>query len=112
MAGKTIVLFPEAAFGPALNCVGIAQALREMGHKPVFVCDRGFKGVFEKYGFPEYLVNMSGDMSDEEVAKFWENFIAEHLPHFRLSPIEQTEREPYDSGEYPSRRCYLLAKAV
>ena len=42
MAGKTIVLFPEAAFGPALNCVGIAQALREMGHKPVFVCDRGF----------------------------------------------------------------------
>ena len=89
MAGKTIVLFPEAAFGPALNCVGIAQALREMGHKPVFVCDRGFKGVFEKYGFPEYLVNMSGDMSDEEVAKFWENFIAEHLPHFHLSPIEQ-----------------------
>ena len=89
MAGKTIVLFPEAAFGPALNCVGIAQALRDMGHKPVFVCDRGFKGVFEKYGFPEYLVNMSGDMSDEEVAKFWENFIAEHLPNFRLSPIEQ-----------------------
>jgi MGT family glycosyltransferase len=89
MAEKTIVLFPEAAFGPALNCVGIAQALREMGHKPVFICDRGFRGVFEKYGFPEYLVNMSGDMSDEEVAKFWENFIAEHLPHFHLSPIEQ-----------------------
>ena len=89
MAEKTIVLFPEAAFGPALNCVGIAQALREMGHKPVFICDRGFKGVFEKYGFPEYLVNMSGDLSDEEVAKFWDNFIAEHLPHFHFSPIEQ-----------------------
>jgi MGT family glycosyltransferase len=89
MAEKTIALFPEAAFGPALNCVGIAQALREMGHKPVFICDRGFKGVFEKYGFPEYLVNMSGDMSDEDVAKFWENFISEHLPHFHLSPTEQ-----------------------
>ena len=25
---KTIVLYPEAAFGPALNCVGIAQRLR------------------------------------------------------------------------------------
>ena len=86
---KTVVLFPEAAFGPALNCVGIAQALRDMGHKPVFVCDKGFKGVFEKYGFPEYLVDMSGGMSDEEVAKFWANFIAGHLPHFRLSPIEQ-----------------------
>ena len=40
--GKTIVLFPEAAFGPALNCVGIAQRLKSMGHNPVFVCDKGF----------------------------------------------------------------------
>ena len=27
---KTIVLYPEAAFGPALNCVGIAQKLRAL----------------------------------------------------------------------------------
>jgi len=87
--GKTIVLYPEAAFGPALNCVGIAQQLKAMGHNPVFVCDRGFKGVFEKYGFEENLVDMSGGMSDEEIANFWANFIAGHLPHFRLSPIDQ-----------------------
>jgi len=86
---KTVVLYPEAAFGPALNCVGIAQQLRMQGHNPVFVCDRGFKGVFEKYGFEENLVDMSGGLSDEEVAKFWVNFIAGHLPHFRLSPIKQ-----------------------
>ncbi|TXH39124.1 MAG: glycosyl transferase family 1 [Rhodospirillaceae bacterium] len=89
MSGKTIVLFPEAAFGPALNCVGIAQTLRAQGHNPVFVCDKGFKGVFEQYGFEENLVDMSGGMSDEEIAKFWANFIAEKQPHFRLSPIEQ-----------------------
>jgi MGT family glycosyltransferase len=88
-AGKTIVLFPEAAFGPALNCVGIAQKLKAAGHNPVFVCDKGFKGVFEKYGFEENLVDMSGGMSDEEIAKFWVNFIAEKLPHFKLSPIDQ-----------------------
>ncbi len=86
---KTIVLFPEAAFGPALNCVGIAQRLRAMGHMPVFVCDKGFKGVFEKYGFEERLVDMSGGMSDEEIAKFWANFIAEKQPYFKLAPIEQ-----------------------
>jgi len=91
---KTIVLFPEAAFGPALNCVGIAQALKRKGHNPVFVCDKGFKGVFEKYGFEENLVDMSGGMSDEEIAKFWANFIAGHLPHFRLSPIEQLPMRP------------------
>jgi MGT family glycosyltransferase len=89
MSGKTIVLFPEAAFGPALNCVGIAQNLKRMGHNPLFVCDKGFKGVFEKYGFEENLVDMSGGMSDEEIAKFWANFIAEKKPHFRLSPIDQ-----------------------
>ena len=89
MSGKTIVLFPEAAFGPALNCVGIAQSLRAKGHNPVFVCDKGFKGVFEKYGFEENLVDMSGGLSDEEIAQFWANFIAEKQPHFRLSPIDQ-----------------------
>jgi len=87
--GKRVVLYPEAAFGPALNCVGIAQRLRQMGHDPVFVCDKGFKGVFEGYGFEEKLVDMSGGMPDEEAARFWSDFIAQHLPHFRLSPIEQ-----------------------
>jgi UDP:flavonoid glycosyltransferase YjiC (YdhE family) len=88
---KTVVFFPEAAFGPALNCVGIAQKIKEMGHKPVFVCDLGFKGVFAGYGFLEYHVNMSGDMTEEEVANFWADFIAGHLPHFHLSPYEQLE---------------------
>lgn len=86
---KTIALFPEAAFGPALNCVGIAQQLQARGHRPVFICDKGFKGVFEKYGFEEKLIDMSGGMSDEEIAKFWANFIAEKQPYFRLSPLEQ-----------------------
>lgn len=88
-SGKTIVFFPEAAFGPALNCVGIAQELRKLGHEAVFICDKGFSGVFAEYGFKEYPINMSGDMSDEDVAKYWDNFIADHLDHFRLSPIEQ-----------------------
>lgn len=87
--GKRVVLYPEAAFGPALNCVGIAQRLRALGHEPIFVCDKGFKGVFETYGFEEKLVDMSGGMPDEEAARFWSDFIAQHLPHFRLSPIEQ-----------------------
>lgn len=86
---KTIAFFPEAAYGPALNCVGIAQELKKLGHKPVFICDRGFSGVFADYGFEEYPVNMSGDMSDEEVANYWDDFIAQHLPHFHLSPLEQ-----------------------
>jgi MGT family glycosyltransferase len=86
---KTIVFFPEAAFGPALNCVGIAQACRELGHRPVFVADRSFAGVFAKYGFEERLVAMSEPMDAAQASQFWKDFIAAHLPHFRLSPIEQ-----------------------
>ncbi len=38
---KTIAFFPEGAFGPALNSVGIAQACRDLGHRAVFICDPG-----------------------------------------------------------------------
>jgi len=89
--GKTIMLFPEAAFGPALNCVGIAQELKERGHNPVFVADASFLGVFAKYGFPEHLVNMSAPMDAAAASQFWKNFIASHLPHFRLSALDQIE---------------------
>src|SRR5450755_3268552 len=30
----------------------------------------------------------------------------------QLNVIEHVEREPYEGAEYPSRRCYLLARAV
>jgi MGT family glycosyltransferase len=83
------VFFPEAAFGPALNCVGIAQACRDLGHRPVFVADRSFGGVFSRYGFEERLVDMSEPMDAARASQFWKDFIAGHLPHFRLSPIEQ-----------------------
>jgi len=86
---KTIVFFPEAAFGPALNCVGIAQACRDLGHRPVFIADRSFAGTFAKYGFEERLVDMSEPVDAAKASQFWKDFIASHLPHFRLSPIEQ-----------------------
>ena len=44
MARKTIAFFPEAAFGPALNSVGIAQACEKLGHKAVFLTDPGNAG--------------------------------------------------------------------
>ncbi|MCG3203145.1 MAG: hypothetical protein NFCOHLIN_03064 [Gammaproteobacteria bacterium] len=86
---KPIVPSPEAAFGPAPNCVGIAQRLRAMDHNPIFVCDNGFRGVFGRYGFEGNPVDMSGGMPEEETARFRADFIAGKLPHLRLSPIER-----------------------
>jgi len=83
--GKTIALFPEASFGAALNCVGIAQQLRRMGARPVFICHPGFSGVFAEYGFAEYQLATSG----EAPATDWNDFIARHRDTFRQGPEAQ-----------------------
>ena len=91
MGNKTIAFFPEAAYGPALNSVGIAQACEKLGHKAVFLTDPGMQGVYAGYGFEEYPVNMSEPMPPEEMAKYWTDFINGHIPNFNLSPYEQTD---------------------
>lgn len=86
---KTIVLFPEAAYGPSLNCVGIAQELRRLGHRPVFVMDASFAGLYAGYGFEEHPVQMSAPVEEEVPGQFWKDFIAAALPAFRGTPYEQ-----------------------
>lgn len=88
---STIAFFPEGAFGPALNSVGIAQACRERGHRAVFICDPGFRGVFELYGFEVAEVPLSAPMPAEESARYWTDFINRHIPNFRKSPYEQLD---------------------
>ncbi len=91
MAPRTIAFFPEAAFGPALNSVGIAQAVQALGHRAVFLSDPGFVSVYEDYGFEAHPVNLSEPMPPEQMAKFWDEFINGHIPNFRKSPIEQID---------------------
>jgi len=83
----TIALFPEASFGAALNCVGVAQALRERGARPVFICHPGFTGLFSDYGFPEH--HLPAAASNGDGLNTWQTFVDRHLPHFNLSPLEQ-----------------------
>ena len=84
-AQKTIALFPEASYGAALNCVGIAQELRRLGARPVFICHPGFSGVFAEYGFAEYQLadNGPGQTTD------WNEFISRHQDAFRQTASEQ-----------------------
>ena len=88
---KTIAFFPEGAYGPALNSVGIAQACRALGHRAVFICDPGFRGVFAEYGFEEFEVNLSEPMPPEEAARYWSDFVDKHIPNFKKSPIDQLD---------------------
>ena len=86
---KVIALFPEAAFGPALNSVGIGQALKKLGHKVVFLSDPGFIDIYKGYGFEAHAVNLSEPLPPEQMAKFWVDFINGHIPNFRKSPYDQ-----------------------
>lgn len=84
---KVIAFFPEASYGAALNCVGIAQQLRRMGARPVFICHPGFRGVFSEYGFPEYQLEPEGNGHATE----WTDFINRHQDAFRQTPLDQIE---------------------
>lgn len=99
MAQKTFAFFPEAAFGPALNSVGIAQAVERHGHKAVFLSDPGFVEVYQDYGFEAHPVNLSEPMPPEQMAKFWEDFINGHIPNFRKAPIDQIDTYVKDCWE-------------
>lgn len=90
-ASKVIAFFPEAAYGPALNSVGIAQACQALGHSPVFLTPPDMAGVYSGYGFPEHIVHMAPPMPAEEVAQYWQNFINAHIPNFDKSPFDQID---------------------
>jgi len=81
---KTIAFFPEASFGAALNCVGIAQEMRRLGARPVFICQENFRGVFAEYGFAEYTIAADGGGEAN-----WTDFVNRHKDAFRQPPLEQ-----------------------
>lgn len=91
MEQKTFAFFPEAAHGPALNSVGIAQAVERKGHKAVFLSDPAFLDLYRSYGFEAYPVRLSNPSEGESSAKFWEEFINGHVKNFRKTPIEQLD---------------------
>src|SRR5919108_334037 len=86
----TIVFFPEGAYGPTNNCVGIGQALRQRGHRIVFVVEESFAGTLEEKGFEERLMRLQAPAeAEEEPGQFWKDFIRETGPVFRKPTIEQ-----------------------
>lgn len=86
-----IAFFPEAAFGPALNSVGIAQACTALGHECVFLTAGDLAGTYSAYGFEEHVVTMAPPMGADELAAYWQTFINGHIPNFNKTPYEQID---------------------
>jgi MGT family glycosyltransferase len=88
--GKTIVFFPEGAFGPTNNCIGIGEVLKRRGHRVVFVIEESFAGTLEEKGFEERLMRLAPPPEvPEEPGQFWKDFIRETAPVFRKSTFDQ-----------------------
>jgi len=88
----TVVFFPEGAFGPTNNCVGIGDVLRERGHRVVFIVEESFAGTLEARGFEERLMRLGPKPEVEEApGQFWKDFIRDTAPVFRRPTIEQLE---------------------
>jgi MGT family glycosyltransferase len=86
----TVVFFPEGAYGPTNNGVGIGQVLRERGHRVVFVLEESFAGNLEAQGFEERLMRLGPPPELEEApGQFWKDFIRDTAPVFRTPTIEQ-----------------------
>ncbi|HZS94719.1 MAG TPA: glycosyltransferase [Chloroflexota bacterium] len=93
---KTIVFFPEGAFGPTNNCVGIGNVLRKRGHRVVFVVEESFAGTLEAQGFEEARMRLKpAPEVEEEPGQFWKDFIRHTAPHFREDPFDQIETLTY-----------------
>jgi MGT family glycosyltransferase len=87
---STVVFFPEGAFGPTNNCVGIGDVLRRRGHRVVFIVEESFAGTLEEKGFEERLMRLTPPPETEEApGQFWKDFIRDTAPVFRKSTQEQ-----------------------
>jgi UDP:flavonoid glycosyltransferase YjiC (YdhE family) len=87
---RTTVFFPEGAFGPTNNCVGIGRVLQERGHRVVFIVEESFAGSLEAQGFEERLMRLGPPPETPEVpGQFWIDFIRDTAPIFRKPTIEQ-----------------------
>ena len=112
----TIVFFPEGAFGPTNNCVGIGNVLRERGFRVVFVIEESFAGTLEAQGFEEALMRLKPPPEVPEVpGQFWKDFVAETAPVFREPTYQQLAgfikpvwEELIDGARYVDERLSVI----
>jgi len=94
MSGKTILFWPESAYGPTNNCIGIGNVLKNRGHNVIFAAESSWGGRLSPLGFKEELVDLSAPPENpdaQSAGQFWKDFIRDTSPEFRKPTVEQLE---------------------
>lgn len=90
----TIMFWPESAYGPTNQCIGVAAKLRDRGHTIVFAAESSWAGKIARYGFIEELVDLAAPVEgaeDGDAGQFWTDFIADTAPEFAKPTLDQLE---------------------
>ena len=109
-----VVFFPEGAYGPTNNCVGIGRV------DVTFVVEESFAGTLEAQGFEEALMRLKPPPEVEEApGQFWKDFVRDTAPEFRKPTIEQLEtfilpvwQELVDGARYVDERLRKIFGAL
>jgi hypothetical protein len=99
---RTIVFFPEGAYGPTNNCVGIGQVLRSPGHRVVFIVEESFAGTLEAKGFEERLMRLGPPPAEPEVPGQFADYERAQPLGPTWHRLDSTVREPEATYELPA----------
>ena len=93
MTKKLTILFaPIDGFGHVNACIGVAEVLRDRGHRIVFIINKSWKGKLTKYGFEEELFTDPTRKENENPAEFITDFLLDSGMLSPLSPLEKMKR--------------------
>jgi hypothetical protein len=85
----TILFAPIDAVGHVNASIGLAEVLKERGHRIVFAINHSWNGKLKKYGFEEELIIDPNRDLNEDPAKYWANFLQHMGAMMALSPMEK-----------------------
>jgi UDP:flavonoid glycosyltransferase YjiC (YdhE family) len=101
----TILFAPLDAVGHVNACIGIAEVLRDRGHRIVFAISDNWRQKLKIYGFEEELIELSEKVTVEDPAKFWAELIQKAGMFGSSSPLEKIKRMTGDSFKEIIDRC-------
>jgi len=85
----TILFAPLDAVGHVNACIGIAEVLRDRGHRIVFAISDNWREKLKVYGFEEETIQLSKKATVEDPAKYWAEFILKAGLFGPSSPLEK-----------------------
>ena len=93
---KTFLFWPESAYGPTNNSIGLGHQLLERGHRVVFAAESSWEGKLAPLGFEEELVDLAApeepvEGEEQDAGQFWKDYIRDISPEFAKSTQDQLE---------------------